>query len=183
MARCKNCKCKFEPKYFLQKFCIENDECIRAFAEFAKLQAEKNNKKEIKDKKIKLKEESLTLSDYLKLAQKIFNQYINLRDKGLPCISCDCEVKAPNASHFFSVGSTPSLRFNEDNVHTSCIRCNLYLHGNINQYAIRLPKKIGKERYELLLSLRNTTRKYTIKELKDLIAEYRKKIKEIKKKY
>ncbi len=164
--------------------------CESEFVPYRTTQKVCSNACAIKDAKIKVakkekakgKKEVMTLAEYLKLAQQVFNQYINLRDKGLPCISCECEVKAPNASHFFSVGSTPSLRFNEDNVHTSCIRCNLYLHGNISEYAIRLLKKIGKERYELLLSSRNKTRKYTIEELKDLIAEYRKKIKEIKNK-
>jgi hypothetical protein len=165
---CVICEKEFIPYRTTQKVCSNN--CAIKDAKI----------KVAKKEKVKGKKEVMTLAEYLKLAQSIFNQYINLRDKGLPCISCGCEVKAPNASHFFSVGSTPELRFNELNVHTSCIRCNLYLHGNILEYAIRLPKRIGQENYELLVSLRNIPRKYTIEELKDLIKEYRQKIKILK---
>ncbi len=166
--KCRVCDNEFLPRNSLQVVC--GFECSIKYAKIKEAKKEKRNSID----------EIRTLSDYLKLAQTVFNQYINLRDKGLPCISCGCEVKAPNASHFFSVGSTPELRFNELNVHTSCIRCNLYLHGNILEYAIRLPKRIGQENYELLVSLRNIPRKYTIEELKDLIKEYRQKIKILK---
>jgi hypothetical protein len=136
--------------------------------------------KTAKKEKAEKKKELLTLSDYLKLTQKVFNQFINLRDKGTPCVSCGCKVEAPNASHFFSVGSSPELRFNELNVHTSCIHCNLHKHGNIAEYSIRLPKRIGQENYDLLISLRNKPRHYTIPELIELIAVYKQKIKELK---
>lgn len=29
MPRCKNCKDKFDQKYFLQKYCMKKDECIK----------------------------------------------------------------------------------------------------------------------------------------------------------
>jgi hypothetical protein len=136
--------------------------------------------KTAKKEKAEKKKELLTLSDYLKLTQKVFNQFINLRDKGKPCVSCECKVEAPNASHFFSVGSSPELRFNELNCHTSCIHCNLHKHGNIAEYSIRLPKRIGQENYDLLVTLRNKPRHYTIPELIELIAVYKQKIKELK---
>ena len=136
--------------------------------------------KTVKKEKAQKKKELLTLSDYLKLTQKVFNQFINLRDKGKPCVSCLCKVEAPTASHFFSVGSSPELRFNELNCHTSCIHCNLHKHGNIAEYSIRLPNRIGQENYDLLVGLRNKPRHYTIPELIELIAEYKQKIKELK---
>jgi hypothetical protein len=166
--KCKVCDSEFYPRNSLQKVC--SFACSVKYAKIA--EAKKAKKKGLDELK--------TLSDYLKTAQQIFNQYINARDKGKPCISCDCKVENPNASHFFSVGSSPELRFNELNVHTSCIHCNLHKHGNIAEYSIRLPNRIGQENYDLLLSLRNKPRKYTIEELKDLIKEYRSKIKDLK---
>jgi hypothetical protein len=165
---CRVCGIDYNPRTSLQVVC--SWECSVKYAKLKTAKKEKSEKKK----------ELLTLSDYLKLTQKIFNQFINLRDKGKPCVSCGCKVEAPNASHFFSVGSSPELRFNELNVHTSCIHCNLHKHGNIAEYSIRLPNRIGQENYDLLISLRNKPRHYTIPELIELIALYKQKIKELK---
>jgi len=177
--RCKHCKTKFEPKTFLQKYCMETDECMTAFREFVKSEKSKQWKKEKKE----IKEKLFTKSDYLKIAQKVFNTYIRLRDKGKPCISCDKILKENdiNASHYYSVGSSPNLRFNEFNVHNSCIKCNKELHGNIAEYAIRLPLRVGKENFEQLIQDRNKPALYSIDDIKEIIKIYRKKIKELEK--
>ena len=52
--RCKNCKEKFEPKQFNRKFCYK-DECIDAYFEYLKKQAEKKWNKEKKIRKEKPK--------------------------------------------------------------------------------------------------------------------------------
>ena len=133
-----------------------------------------------KEKKV-LKEKLMTKSDYLNICQKVFNTYIRKRDKGKPCVSCDKFLKENdvNASHYFSVGSSPNLRFNEDNVHSSCIKCNKELHGNTIEYTLRLPNRIGIERYNQLLNDRNKPALLTIEDIKELIAIYRVKTKEL----
>ena len=182
MPICKHHKTKFTAKYFNQKYCLSDDECIKAFNEFVKSETEKKKAKEWQKEKKILKEKLITKSDYLNIAQKVFNTYIRLRDKGKPCVSCDKFLKDNdiNASHFFSVGSSPNLRFNEDNVHNSCIRCNKELHGNIAEYAIRLPKRIGIERFNQLQQDRNKPLLLNIEEVKELIKKYKKKIAELK---
>lgn len=148
----------------------------------AKNKVVKEQKKVIKEQKKvdSVARESLkTKKDYLNIAQKVFNTYIRLRDKNKPCVSCGKHLKDNdiNASHYFSVGSSPNLRFNEDNVHNSCIRCNKELHGNISEYAIRLPLRIGKERFEQLIQDRNKPALYSINDVKDIISTYKEKIK------
>jgi hypothetical protein len=142
----------------------------------------KQRSKEWNKQKKVIKQSLETKSEVLKTAQIIFNTYIRLRDKGKPCISCDkpYREKDINASHFYSVGAYPNLRFNEDNVHNSCIRCNKDLHGNINEYTLRLPNRIGIERYNKLVEDRNKPLKLSIDEVKELILIYRQKIKELK---
>ena len=171
--KCIVCKDKFTPQNNTQIVC--NPACA---VEYMKKQRSKEWQKE---KKV-IKEKLLTKSDYLNIAQKVFNTYIRLRDKGKNCISCDRVLKDNdvNASHFFSVGAYPNLRFNEDNVHNSCINCNQYKHGNQKEYDLRLPNRIGIERYQKLLEERNKPLKLSIDEIKDLIKEYKIKIKEIK---
>jgi hypothetical protein len=154
-------------------------------SDYLKKQIIPKAKKEVKQKEKKRtqqkKEQLKTHKDWLKDLQKVFNKYIRLRDKNQPCISCGVSVdwKKSNASHFFSVGKVPQLRFNEDNVHKSCVRCNKHLHGNLIEYSIRLPKRIGQKRYEKLLDSRNTTLKLSIPEIKELIKKYKEKIKNL----
>ena len=90
-----------------------------------------------------------TVSQLIGKAQVKFNKFIRERDKGQPCISCG-SYNTATASHFYSAGHYGQLRFNEDNVHLSCVKCNYFLSGNLIEYGIRLEKKIGKERVEKL---------------------------------
>jgi hypothetical protein len=172
MSRCKNCKQKFEPIRFNQKYCLDS-KCVRVWVESEK-------EKVWKKTKAKAKQDLMTLSDYLKLTQQVFNKWINLRDKGNPCISCDKPITGRvNASHFWNANNHYNVRFNEDNVHSSCITCNQFLSGNLLEYRTRLISKIGEQRFNTLEADARKTRKFTIDELKELIQEYKKKSKEI----
>jgi hypothetical protein len=169
--KCKNCKQPFEPIRFLQKFCL-NEECVRVWVESEKT-------KQWKKTKAKMKNDLLTIQDYIKLAQQTFNKYINLRDKKLPCISCGKPITGRvNASHYFNANNHWNVRFNEFNVHSSCITCNQYLSGNLIEYRKGLINKIGEEQLTLLELEANKTRKFTIEELKEIINTYKKKIKQ-----
>ena len=168
--RCKQCKQNFEPKYFNQKYCMINDECIKHFAEQTKLKA-------LEQKKKKIKSDLLTLQDYIKLAQNIFNKYIRLRDKGNNCISCNKKALKENAGHFYSSGGHFNVRFDENNVNLQCEYCNTFLHGNLLNYRENLVKKIGYEAFEKLTIDSQITRKFTIEELKEIISTYKEKIK------
>lgn len=171
MPKCKNCKEKFEPIRFNMKYCLK-DECVRVWVESEK-------EKVWKKTKVKAKLDLMTLSDYLKLTQQVFNKWINLRDKGLPCISCDKPITGRvNASHFWNANNHYNVRFNEDNVHSSCITCNQFLSGNLLEYRTRLISKIGIERFNILEAESKETRKFTKDELKEIINIYKLKIKQ-----
>jgi hypothetical protein len=140
---------------------------------------ESEKTKQWKKTKAKMKNDLLTIQDYIKLAQQTFNKYINLRDKKLPCISCGKPITGRvNASHYFNANNHWNVRFNEFNVHSSCITCNQYLSGNLIEYRKGLINKIGEEQLTLLELEANKTRKFTIEELKEIINTYKKKIKE-----
>ena len=168
--RCRNCKEKFEPKTFLQKYCT-NEECIRVFVEEAKSKAWKKTKS-------KMKTDLMTLQDYIKLAQITFNKYIRLRDKDELCVSCKQKPKKSNAGHYYNANNHWNVRFNEDNVHLQCEHCNTFLSGNLINYRENLLKKIGEGKFQLLEAEANKTRKFTKEELKEIIETYKKKIKE-----
>jgi hypothetical protein len=154
------------------KYCLK-DECVRVWVESEK-------EKTWKKTKAKAKQDLMTLSDYLKLAQQVFNKWINLRDKGLACISCDKPITGRvNASHFWNANNHYNVRFNEDNVHSSCITCNQFLSGNLLEYRTRLISKIGIERFNILEAESKETRKFTKDELKEIINIYKLKIKQL----
>lgn len=174
------CKKRFICKSNHHRFC--SAECVMAKGDENSEKVKKELKKKVWTKeKAELKEKLLTHKDYLKLLQTVFNTYIRLRDKGLPCISCGTTAKIQyHAGHYFSAGGHPNLRFAESNVHKQCVQCNNYLHGNLINYRPALELKIGHEEYEALCNNRDVPRKYSIPEIKDLIAYYKQKIKELK---
>lgn len=172
--RCKNCKEKFEPIRFNHKYCLK-DECVRAFVAEAK-------EKMWKHTKIRMKNDIKTNSDWMKEAQKVFNQYIRLRDKAEPCISCGSKINGvKHASHYLSSGGHKSVTFHEDNVWVSCYKCNVMLSGNQIEYRKRLIQKIGIERVEWLENNGSQVKKWEVEELKLLIKTYKEKIKQLSK--
>jgi hypothetical protein len=127
----------------------------------------------------KRKEALRPRSWYLKEAQAWFNKFIRLRDAGDACISCGRNSGAKmNAGHYKSVGSTPELRYEEDNCHLQCEHCNSYKSGNIEHYRPNLILKIGLDRVEWLEGP-HEAKKYTIDDLKEIIAKYKAKCKEL----
>jgi hypothetical protein len=169
MPRCKNCRNKFEPIRFNQKYCLES-ECVRVWVAIEKEKAWK------KTKAVK-KVELMTLSDYIKIAQVTFNKYIRLRDKGNVCISCQKPSKKENAGHYFNANNHWNVRFDEDNVHLQCEHCNTFLSGNLLEYQGHIINKLGTEKYDALVERARKTRKFTIEELKEIIETYKQKIK------
>jgi len=172
--KCKACNTTFIPKYFNQKFCVDNDECLRAFSDYAKITKEKTERKEWSERKSKLKKEMLTVQDYLKIAQQVFNAYIRKRDQGKNCISCQKPCKKENAGHYFNSNNHWNVRFNELNVHLQCEACNTYLSGNLIEYGINLEKLIGPDEFIILREEAYKTRKFTRDELKEIIEKYKK---------
>ena len=171
--KCKYCKSVFSPITTLQKNCFEPD-CVTEWLNEVK-------QKNWKRKKAKLKMDLMTVQDYVKLAQQVFNKYIRLRDAGNVCISCQKKPLKTNAGHFYNANNHWSVRFDERNVHLQCEHCNTYLSGNLIYYRENLLKKIGISEFELLSVEAIKTRKFTIDELKEIISTYKKKCKELEK--
>jgi hypothetical protein len=176
MAKCKNpnCKDKFKPKYFLQKHCMEKEECIALEIEMKKATI-------WKEKRAEWKEDLKTKGDWIKVLQITFNTFIRVRDKELPCISClKTKVEEFHAGHYIAT-TYQYHRFNEDNVHKQCSQCNTHLRGNLIPYRIELIKRIGLDRVQYLENTRHMMLELTIPEIQELIKEYKFKTKELKK--
>ena len=165
---CKVCKELYQPIRTLQSVCSQN--CAWDHASTVR---EKAERKETKEAKIKLK----TKSDWLKETQTVFNQFIRLRDKEEPCISCQRHHKGQyHSGHYRSVGAHPELRFDELNVHKQCSVCNNYLSGSLVEYRINLINKIGIDAVNYLEG-KHELKHYTIDDIKSIKALYKLKIK------
>jgi len=175
--KCGTCREWFEPKREQQKVC-ENIECAISYG------------KVVKEKNIRIAKKSFNQTDKSKLKEKAqfyFNKFIRLRDKDLPCISCDYDWKSngtqrqAHASHYMSVSKSSKLRFNEYNVHKSCQICNTHLSGNLAEYRIRLIEKVGINKVEELEKVANESApcKYTIEDYKKIILTYGQKAKDM----
>lgn len=182
IKKCKTCKSDFKPFTTINTLCLE---CAIKKAkkdnERKRISSQRQLKRKQKETKKRIKQELMTQRDWLKKCQYYFNRYTRLRDRNKPCISCGTTEQVRfDAGHYYSVGAYPNLRFNEDNCHKQCsMNCNKSRHGNIAEYTIRLPKRIGQERFDKLQAIRNQARHYTIPEIKELIKHYKQLIKEL----
>lgn len=179
MTKCPICKQPATQKFGLKLFCG-----YEHAAQWAKSSLDKRKTKENAEaRKIdRQKLKSLkTRSEWLKELQTIFNKFIRLRDKGLPCVSCghpDDGSRQRHASHYKSVGGNPALRFDPNNCFASCSICNNYLSGNLVPYRVELIKRIGLAEVERLEGPQQPL-KLTIPEIQELIKTYKQKYKEL----
>jgi hypothetical protein len=170
--KCKECGCIFKKERPLQFVC--SPKCA---ASYSSKQEKKRVDKVWREEKKVLREKLKSQADYVKDLQTIFNQYIRLRDKDLPCVSCgvfNCEEF--HAGHYLPT-TFQVLRFNEFNVWKQCSRCNTHLRGNITAYRIELINRIGLTEVEKLENKRHEISKFSIPDLKAKIVHYKAQIK------
>jgi hypothetical protein len=174
MKRCRICKEKFIPTYSTLQATCTKPKCL---LEWGRITAIKKSKRELKA----IRESLKSVSQYRRELQKVFNEFIRLRDKNQLCISCNKQLPVKyDAGHFYSVGSYPNLRFNEDNVHAQCVECNQHKHGNLLEYSQRLNERIGFERASKLMIIRHEPLKLPLDKIKELTEHYKCKVKALK---
>lgn len=176
--KCKVCGNRMQLYNSLRPYCSAT--CGGAYGKrLLENKLKRENKEERKELSY-LKQSLLTHKDWIKLYQITFNTYIRERDKDLPCVSCGVEkCEEFHAGHY--VASTYQyLRFNENNVHKQCSRCNTHLRGNSIPYRIELIKRIGLDEVELLENSRHMMLEITIPEIQDKIKHYKQLTKTLK---
>lgn len=190
---CPHCRAKLEAGQRIHAECVDA---------WLVAQASKKEREEVKKARAAAKVERATTrarkqADLTprKLEQKlqpIFNMFIRLRDRGQPCISCG--VTDPpmtsggqwDAGHFKGVGAFPELRFDEDNCHKQCKKCNggsgKFAHKArtvAQKYELNIVERIGQERLDRLNGP-HPTAKRTREWLLERIDHYRAKLKAMK---
>jgi hypothetical protein len=167
---CKICKAKFTNIYYpLAVVC--NPICAQKYSAIhlkkSELKKERIKKKENKVKKLELKPKSY----WLAILQKEINQIVRLIDKGCPCISSGRPYRTDDqCGHYFSIGSTPALRFNLLNLWSQSIKDNMHNSGNLLNYREQLVK------FDIIDLIEDEKRKYptlklSIEEIKEAISK------------
>lgn len=190
---CPHCRAKLEAGQRIHPDCI--DGYAEAEAAKAKRKAEKQARMAAKVERATTrarKQADLTPKKLEQKLQPIFNMFIRLRDRDQPCISCG--VMDPpmtsggqwDAGHFKGVGAFPELRFDEDNCHKQCKKCNggsgKFAHKArtvSQQYELNIVERIGQERLDRLNGP-HPTAKRTREWLLERIDHYRAKLKAMK---
>ena len=166
---CKDC---------LRKFYLTTDKG-KELLKKATLKAQKPRKD--MEKAFEKKEQEHSLKNAKANTKGVVHAYVRERDKGKPCISCGTSWRPDfQAGHFKKAELYETLRYNTDNIHGQCPRCNLHLDGNVQKYADNLPNRIGKERFEKIMYLASIDKQFTKVWNIENLKEKRKEIKQLK---
>ena len=108
-----------------------------------------------------------SISQLKKEADKHFSIFIRRRDRY--CVTCG--ALTAHAGHYIS-RSWLGLRYNERNVNGQCVRCNIFLKGNMDEYALFLKRKYGPDILEELKKLKVPTQ-FKRKDFEEIIKKYK----------
>lgn len=137
------------------------------------------------EKAFREKKERTGLTTIIKHTVDTFHRYVRERDKGKPCIACATPWKHDfQASHYYKAELYTTLRFNENNVFGGCMECNLRKEGNLSEFVLNIPKRIGNYAFEELNRLaemdKRTDHKWDREKLREIRIYYNQKLKELK---
>ena len=126
-----------------------------------------------------------TLQSLLINVRTVCHEYIRLRDKGKPCVSCGQSWSSDHqAGHWKKAELYPSLKFDERNIHNQCQGCNLFNDGNVQKYSDNIHTRItqaGKEELERIAAdEKKISFKWDREKLNAVREYYRMKIKQLK---
>ena len=174
---CKQCKCKYEPTRPLSVVC--SPKCAYEYVKTTK----QKKQKEFEVVECKYNDEKKLTASLLNTKTQV-HAYVRKRDEGKPCISCGVPYsKDFQCGHHYSSNSFVTLRYNLNNLNGQCKRCNLFLEGNFDNYALNLPDRIGKESYNKLVELAGVDKQFqkvwnleNLKEIRDNIKRLNKQL-------
>jgi hypothetical protein len=140
------------PFRFNQKTC-DNTMCAIGYVK--EKQAEKAEKEETPEQKVKRFKKEINSKNVFKYLESEINGIVRLIDYGHECITGETEYGKyiVNAGHYFSVGSNKTLRYNLLNIFNQSCSDNDRKGGRGSNYGIRLKEVFGQEIGEEIDSL------------------------------
>ena len=119
-----------------------------------------------------------------KLSKKldvIFSKYIRWyyadANGYVECYTCGITkpVKEMQCGHFQSRRHY-ATRWHTDNCKPQCVKCNMFMQGNIWVYGNKLKAEIGDVKFNKLIQLSNSTVKYTQQDYLNMLEYYKKEL-------
>jgi len=129
----------------------------------------------------KKRKKSVSLSDLEKKLDKVFSQYIRLKDADeggtVECVTCNQLFfwKDTDCGHFIK-RQHRSVRWDERNVGVQCTRCNHYMGGRQDDFSKYIIKTYGYSVYDELMRLKYQTMKFSRLDILEKIDEYKEKL-------
>lgn len=122
--------------------------------------------------RVKTKNKEQSISQLKKRADAVFSIWIRNRDSGI-CFTCGVQkpVAQMQNGHYVSRAHN-SLRYDERNCHCQCVSCNVFRHGNMDTYALRLQEKYGPTILQDLDREKKKIKQLTKEELHAIINQY-----------
>ncbi len=145
---------------------MEKDECIKAFATYAKEKTAKEIEKQTKKKskeftkqcrieKKEFYEKNKTLSQWKQSLQNKCNLIARLIDYGQPCIATGKFTGKMAGGHCIAVGANDTIRFNLHNIHQQSFHSNSWKGGDNIRYQSGIVNRYGIEYMEFILHLQS----------------------------
>lgn len=151
---CKNCSVKFTPL----KFANNKSKCRDCFFEEQKEKLCKYHQRQLSKPKKEYKKQTAPKRN---TEQEKINAQVRERDEGKSCICCGIEGVKLQAGHYIAVSKCENLRYNLDNIHGQCQKCNCDRVGDpkiTELFRKGLMKRIGEKRV-LALEEKNRSKK------------------------
>lgn len=117
---------------------------------------------------MKKKSKRKGVSWYKRKLDKVFSLWVRRRERA--CVTCGARGNL-QAGHFVS-RSCNQLRFDERNVHTQCLRCNVFLRGNMVVYADFMERTYGSGILKEMMREKVKMKQWKVSELEELIKKY-----------
>lgn len=116
----------------------------------------------------------------VKKLDSAYSQYIRVKDAvGGDATCVTCGVKKPwkelQNGHFYTRGRYPT-RWDDDNCHVQCYRCNIALKGNYINYTKYMINRYGMEYLDILEAKSLSTVKLSTPDIIELIEVYKAKV-------
>lgn len=179
-AKCKVCKSEYT------KINMANTTCgIECAIEWAKKLQEKREAKKKTEARVALREfKNESKVDLKKYVQPLINEYARKRDyilNGKRCVTCGITTGKMDGGHFLPTSTHSAIRYNVNQIHQQCVKCNRYNFGMPKEYRLFMINKYSLE-YVEMLEKSNEPRLYTIEYYQRLKRIVRKKIAKLNKK-
>ena len=165
--RCVVCNKSFKPyNTSLQRAC--SWKCAKTFGELKELVKNKGLN-DVRNEKTSL----VSLEKAKTNTRMQVHAYIRKRDKGKPCISCGTKWRSDfQAGHFYSAGKYNMLRYDLNNIHAQCPKCNLFDEGAHDSYNIASRISVSdanklSDKATLNLKILHTWTRYELKQIRD----------------